>query len=94
MYASVRVYAGNPTFADALVEHESDVKALISGIQGFQAYYLIKTADGTASVSVYESQDGAEESNRAAAAWIVENLPQFAGTAAPQISSGEVVINA
>jgi heme-degrading monooxygenase HmoA len=94
MYASVRVYAGNPAFADALVERESDVKALISGIQGFQAYYLIKTPDGTASVSVYESQDGAEESNRVAAAWIVENLPQFAGTAAPQISAGEVVISA
>jgi len=84
MYASVRVYAGNPAFADALVERESDVKALISGIQGFEAYYLIKTADGTASVSVYQSQDGAEESNRVAAAWIVENLPQFAAPPPPK----------
>jgi heme-degrading monooxygenase HmoA len=92
MYATVRVYAGTPALADALVERESDVKALISGIDGFEAYYLVKTADGTASVSVYQSQDGAEESNRVAAAWITENLPQFAG-AAPQISAGDVVIN-
>ena len=94
MYATVRVYAGNPALADALVERESDVKALISGIDGFEAYYLIKTADGTASVTVYQGQDGAEESNRVAAVWISENLPQFAGGAVPQISAGEVVITA
>ena len=91
MYASVRVYTGN-ALADALVERESDVKALISGIAGFEAYYLLKTADGTASVSVYQSQDGAEESNRVAAAWIAENLPQFAGSA-PHVSAGDVVIS-
>ncbi len=92
MYATVRVYSGS-ALADALVERETEVKQLISGIDGFEAYYLIKTADGTASVSVYQSQDGTEESNRVAAAWIVENLPQFAGSA-PQVSAGEVVVSA
>jgi hypothetical protein len=91
MHATVRVYAGSPELADALVERESDIKALISTIGGFEAYYLIKTADGTASVSVYQSQDGTDESNRVAADWIKENLPQFAGVA-PQISAGDVVL--
>jgi heme-degrading monooxygenase HmoA len=92
MYATVRTYAGRPDLADALVNNESDVKRLVSEIDGFKAYYLIRTADGAASVSVYENEAGAEESNRAAAAWIGDNLPEFAD-AAPQVSAGEVVIS-
>jgi hypothetical protein len=92
MYATVRVYAGTTELADALVENESTVKQLLGGIDGFKAYYLVRTADGAASVSVYESQAGAEESNRAAAAWIGENLPDVS-VAAPQVSAGDVAIS-
>jgi hypothetical protein len=92
MYASVRTYAGNTELADALVENESEVKRIISEIDGFKAYYLIRSADGATSVSVYESKDGAEESNRAAAAWLKENLPDLA-VSAPQVSAGEVAIS-
>jgi hypothetical protein len=52
MYATIRVYAGTPELADALVENESEVKRIIQGIDGFKAYYLVRTADGAASVSV------------------------------------------
>jgi hypothetical protein len=92
MYATVRTYTGNHDLADALVNNESDVKRLISEIDGFKAYYLIRTADGTTSVSVYENQAGADASTRAAAAWIGENLPEMTG-ASPQVSAGEVVIS-
>lgn len=91
MHGTVRVY-GNHDLADRLVEHESEVRSLLSAIDGFKAYYLIKTATGTASVSVYESEAGASESNAAAAAWIAESLPDYSGDA-PQVSVGEVVIN-
>ena len=92
MYATVRTYAGNRDLADALVENESEVKRIIAGIDGFKAYYLIRTADGAASVSVYENEAGAEASNKAAAAWLGENLPNLA-VPAPQVSAGEVVID-
>lgn len=91
MYGTVRVYS-NHDLADRLVEHESEVRRLLSAIDGFNAYYLVKTATGTASVSVYENEAGASESNAAAADWIAENLPDYSG-AAPQVSVGEVVIN-
>ena len=91
MYATIRNYT-HPTLALALVERESDVRRLIEGIEGFHAYYLIRTDDGVASVSVYDDQSGAEESNRAAADWIRENLPRMA-IDPPQISAGEVVIS-
>jgi hypothetical protein len=91
MYATIRVYSGSSELADALVENESEVKRIIQGIDGFKAYYLVRTSDGAASVSVYENESGAEESNRAAAAWIRENLPDLS-VSAPQVSAGEVVI--
>jgi hypothetical protein len=92
MYATVRNYAGNRELADALLENESEVKRLITGIEGFSAYYLIRTEDGVASVSVYDDKSGADESTRVAAEWLRENVPDVAGSP-PQVSSGEVIID-
>ena len=92
MHATVRTYA-SPELADALVSKEADVKSLVSGIDGFKAYYLIRTGDGAVSISVYDHEAGANESTRAAANWIRENLPELGGSA-PQVSTGEVVISA
>ena len=93
MHATVRTYSAGPELADALVSREGDVKSLISGIDGFKAYYLIRTADGAVSVSVYEDEAGSNASTQAAASWISENLPDLTG-ATPQLSFGEVVISA
>jgi heme-degrading monooxygenase HmoA len=93
MFATIRVYAGNTELIDALVEHESDVKRLITEIDGFKSYYLLRTADGgAASVSIYETQAGASASDGAARRWIAENLPDL-NVAPPQVSAGDVVIN-
>ncbi len=93
MYATVRTYSASPELADALVSNAAAVKSLISGIDGFEAYYLVRTADGAVSISVYGDEAGANESTSAAAGWIRENLPELGGPA-PQVSSGEVVISA
>ena len=92
MYGSIRSYTGTSELADALIENESEVKRIVSEIDGFKAYYLIRTADGAASISIYESEAGAQESNNAARAWLAENLPDLA-ISAPQVSAGEVVID-
>jgi heme-degrading monooxygenase HmoA len=92
MYVTLRNYAGNQDLVDALVENESSVKQLISEIDGFKAYYLVRTAAGEAlSVSVYDDKTGGEASNRAAAGWIRENLPDMS-VSAPQVTEGEAVI--
>jgi hypothetical protein len=56
-----------------------------------RAYYLIKTADGAVSISVFDDEAGSEESTAAAAAYVRENLPDYAGSP-PQVSSGEVLV--
>ena len=92
MYGTIRVYTGASELADALIENESEVKRIVSEIDGFKAYYLIRTGDGAASISVYENEAGAQASNNAARAWLAENLPDLS-ISAPQVSAGEVVID-
>lgn len=91
MYATIRNYPGNAGLADALVAHAAAVESLISAIDGFHAYYLVRTADGAASISVFDSEAGAAESTGAAAAWIAANLPDLGGNP-PQVSAGEVAL--
>jgi hypothetical protein len=91
MYAVIRAYSGNRDLADTLAERKEEIQQVIGGINGFKAYYLLKLAEGTSTISVFEDQAGAEESSRAAAAWLVENLPDL-NVAAPYVTSGEVLV--
>ncbi len=91
MYATIRAYQGNAELADALIENESDLRRVIGEIDGFKAYYLLKLAEGTATVSVFDSQEGADASTAAAAAWLSENLPGIAS--APYVTAGDVVLS-
>jgi heme-degrading monooxygenase HmoA len=92
MYATIRIYSGDPGFADELARSQDEVRRIISEIDGFKAYYLLKTADGAASISVFEDEAGATESTRAASAWVTENLPD-ATVSAPQVITGETVVS-
>jgi heme-degrading monooxygenase HmoA len=93
MHATVRSYSAGPELVDGLVERSDDVKRIISEIDGFQAYYMIRTAEGMVSVSVYDTEAGVDESTRVAADFIRENMPEFTA-APPRVSSGEVAIDA
>jgi hypothetical protein len=92
MHAVIRAYSGNSELADTLVEHADEVRQVVGGISGFKAYYVLKLAEGTSTVSVFENQEGAEESNRAAAAWLKENLPEL-NVQAPYVTAGEVLLS-
>jgi hypothetical protein len=92
MYAVIRAYAGNSDLADTLADREDEVRQLISGIRGFKAYYLLKLAEGTSTISVFEDAEGAEESSRAAAAWLADNLPN-ANVAPPYVTAGDVLVS-
>jgi hypothetical protein len=91
MYATVRTYDGDPDLADTLAARADEIRQAIGGIGGFIAYYLLKTGDSTTTISVFENRAGAEESSRAAAAWIGKNLP--GPHTSPQITTGEAVLD-
>jgi hypothetical protein len=93
MHVTIRRYSGSPELADALVARESEVRDLITGIDGFQAYYLVRGGDGEAtSISVYDDASGADESNRTAAAWLRENVPDLS-VSPPEVTAGEAVLS-
>ena len=92
MHAVIRAYSGNAELADALVDNADEVRRVIGGISGFKGYYVLKLAEGTSTVSVFEDAVGAEESSRAAAAWLTENLPDL-HVQAPYVTAGEVVLS-
>jgi hypothetical protein len=90
MYVSIRAYQGSTELADVLVENEAEIRTVIGGIDGFQAYYVLRLPEGTTTVSVFDSQAGAEASNDAARAWLAENHPDMAAT--PYVTAGEAVL--
>jgi hypothetical protein len=92
MHATFRWYP-DPSLADELAGHADAIRALIGEIPGFQAYYLVRTDQGTVSVTVCDDEDGTAASSRVAADFIRTNLPDLE-IAAPNASSGEVVISA
>ena len=56
MRVVIRHFRGGAELIDELVDRRKDVEELIRGVDGFVAYYLVKTADGGASSAVNPSQ--------------------------------------
>ena len=91
MYAVVRRYR-SPQLIDELAQHKDAVEQLISGIDGFVSYTLLRTEDGGITLSVYQDRTGAEESIRQARAWVQANVSAAAQSPA-EVSQGEVVLH-
>jgi hypothetical protein len=93
MYATVRKYSGSTELGEELVKRQDDIRRIIEGIAGFQAYYLLRTDEGgVLTVSVFDDRAGADESVRKAAEWIRANLPDL-GVSPPEVTTGEVGIH-
>src|SRR6516225_2575079 len=93
MHAVIRSYSGKGTKAlfDLLEKNKAEVESLIRGVKGFVSYSLVRTTRGGFSVSVYQDKAGADESTRAARAWIAKNASKT-GVARPTISEGTVML--
>jgi heme-degrading monooxygenase HmoA len=94
MHATIRSYSGVAGLVDGILANEDAIRGLLRGIDGFRAYYLVRTSDDSAvSVSVYDDRAGTEASTAAAREWIAANLPGLA-TSPPKVSDGEVALEA
>ena len=89
MYASIRKYtAESPAEVVQLVKEQFIPR--ISKLSGFLSYYVIDSGKGVvASISVFETKEGQEESNKVAAAWVKESLSGKLGPV--EITAGEVL---
>jgi hypothetical protein len=94
MHATVRRYDGvDETRRDELTKKVNE--ALIpqlSKLPGFNGYYLVEAGAGViTSISLFDSQEHADESTRLAATWIRDEKLESALPNAPKITFGEVI---
>jgi len=95
MYISIRKYKFNSQDAKARGELTRQINDIfvpqISKASGFVSYYALDTGSGTlATVSVFESKSGAEESNRQAADFVKNNVPALT-LGPPEVTAGETI---
>jgi hypothetical protein len=92
MYAAIRQYHTDPDSVDEVARRVNEgFVPLISDMQGFVAYFALNAGQGEyGTVSVFEDQQSAEESNRAAEDWVNQNLSELLPTP-PDFAAGEVV---
>ena len=95
MHASIRKYRINSDAVAALaVRVEDGFIPIISRLPGFVSYMVVDGGDGiVASISVFENEEAAEQSNAAAAAWVKENLSDVISEA-PEVTAGEIALAA
>ena len=90
MHVSIRTYAAAGGLVNALVTNEVAVRELLSGIKGFQGYYMVRMPGGGAfSTSIYDDAEGAAASNAAAAEWVAENVGVMPP---PEVKEGDVAL--
>ena len=94
MHTTVRRYTmGAGTAADLAKKVEEGFVPLIKDIDGFNGYYVIDGGNNVVvSISVFEEEAQAEESNEVAAGWVPDALAEFEPTA-PEVTQGEVLVS-
>lgn len=96
MYAVIRRYTVNPGGAKELAERvQREFLPILRSVPGFVNYMYMEGGmewgrDVLATVSVFETRQGAEDSVLRAAKWVGENLTEF-GPSQPVITAGEVL---
>ena len=94
MYVTVRRYQFDPGSVDEALRLVNEVFVpVITGAPGFKIYYIVNEGDGAlASISVFEDQATAEESNKLSAEWFKANLASFV-QGLPEITAGEASVH-
>jgi hypothetical protein len=91
MYAVIRQYSTVRGDVDEIVRIDREgFVPLIRGIAGFVSYGIGAGETGVASVSMFETESGADESNRKAAAFVQKSLAS-ALPDPPHITKGQVL---
>ena len=99
MHATLREYEGIKDPVEALGPLRAGLLAEMEALPGFVAYYFVdvgEAGDRMISLSVFETEEAAEASNRIAAQWVERWIQEHPGTAptASRVDAGPVVASA
>ena len=94
MFAAIRYYRTDPDSIESVVRRVKEgFVPMIRDTPGFVSYFVLTPRPGEiVSVSVFEEQRGAEESNAMAEDWVRRNLSELLPS--PEFAEGRVVVYA
>ena len=89
MYAVIRSYSGTGAsdLADLIAGRQAEVEGLLRSISGFVSWTLIRTENGSATITVCQNKEGTDESMQLAREWIQENASEL-NVDPPSVSEG------
>ena len=92
MFAAIRYYRTDPDSIESVVRRVKEgFVPLIRKTPGFVSYFVLIPRPGEiVSVSVFEEQRGAQESNAVAEDWVRRNLSELLPS--PEFADGRVVV--
>jgi|tagenome__1003787_1003787.scaffolds.fasta_scaffold16339760_1 hypothetical protein len=91
MYAVVRRFKSMRSIDEAARRAAEGMGKMLRGSQGFVAYYVVRFgADSGGSITLFETQQAAQDAQAKALAWIKSNLSDLT-EGEPEIWSGEVL---
>jgi len=91
MYTSIRKYKIRSADEFTRLVNEGFIP-IISSAPGFVAYYGVDSGDGTwSSVSIFETQEEADQSNKLAADFVKDHLKPLI-VSGPEITIGDLVV--
>ena len=94
MHISIRHYKTQPGKAGELVKRAREGFApIISKDKGFKAYYVVHVGhDSVTSISVFDTQAEADDSNKQAADWVQANVASLV-VGPPVITAGDATVH-
>jgi heme-degrading monooxygenase HmoA len=92
MYVAIRRLKAQPGSIDEAIQRvENGLVPILSSVPGFVEYYAVQVGEDVGlTISVFETQEQAEESNRKAADWVKQNLAPLAAGPHEIVAVGEV----
>jgi heme-degrading monooxygenase HmoA len=92
MFAAIRYYRTDPDSIESVVRRVKEgFVPIIRETPGFVSYFVLAPREGEiVSVSVFEEQRGAQESNVKSEEWVRQNLSEL--LPAPEFADGQVVV--
>ncbi len=95
MYVAIRRLQVQPGFMDEAVRLvENELVPILSSSPGFVEYDVVQAGEDVGlTISVFETQEQAEESNRRAAEWVKTHLAPLAAGPLEIVAVGEVLVH-
>ena len=92
MYAAIRRLRVQPGVFDEVVQRdESGLVPLLRSAPGFVEFDLVQVAEDVGvSITIFETQEQAEEANRRAADWVKQNIAPLVADPAEIVAVGEL----